>query len=91
VLADNKLALNAGWDEELLALELKELMDADIGVTGFTIAEVDQLMEGLAPEESGDPTDDLGSLGLPARRVSGSWGRTGSSAATRSTPRSRPP
>ena len=29
VLADNKLALNAGWDEELLALELKELMDAD--------------------------------------------------------------
>lgn len=38
VLADNKLALNAGWDEELLALELKELMEADIdfdiGVTG---------------------------------------------------------
>jgi ParB-like nuclease domain len=30
VLADNKLALNAGWDEELLALELKELMEADI-------------------------------------------------------------
>ena len=30
VLADNKLALNAGWDEELLALELKELMAADI-------------------------------------------------------------
>ncbi len=62
VLADNKLALNAGWDEELLALELKELMEADlgfdIGVTGFTIAEVDQLMDGLAPEEPGDPEDD---------------------------------
>jgi hypothetical protein len=62
VLADNKLALNAGWDEELLALELKELMeidlDFDIGVTGFTIAEVDQLVEGLAPEEPGDPADD---------------------------------
>lgn len=62
VLADNKLALNAGWDEELLALELKELMAADldfhIGVTGFTIAEVDQLVEGLAPEEPGDPADD---------------------------------
>ena len=62
VLADNKLALNAGWDEELLALELKELMEADIGVdigvTGFTIAEVDQLVEGLAPEEPGDPADD---------------------------------
>ena len=29
LLADNKIALNAGWDEELLALELKELMSAD--------------------------------------------------------------
>ena len=46
MLADNKLALNAGWDEELLALELKELMEADlefdVGVTGFSIAEMDQ-------------------------------------------------
>jgi DNA modification methylase len=61
VLADNKLALNAGWDEELLALELKELMAADIdfsvNVTGFSIAELDQLIEGLAPEEPGDPGD----------------------------------
>ena len=62
VLADNKLALNAGWDEELLALELKELMEADIdfdvGITGFSIAEIDGLVEGLAPEEAGDPADD---------------------------------
>jgi DNA modification methylase len=62
VLADNKLALNAGWDEELLALELKKLMeidiDFDIGVTGFSIAEIDGLMEGLAPEETGNPADD---------------------------------
>jgi DNA modification methylase len=62
VLADNKLALNAGWDDELLALELKELMeleiDFDIGVTGFSIAEIDGLMEGLAPEETGNPADD---------------------------------
>src|SRR5271166_6323175 len=62
VLADNKLALNAGWDEELLALELKELMTADIdfdvGITGFSIAEVDGLIDGLAPEEAGDPADD---------------------------------
>ena len=61
VLADSKLALNAGWDEELLAVELKELMAADIefdvSVTGFSIAEVDQLVEGLAREEAGDPAD----------------------------------
>jgi hypothetical protein len=62
VLADNKIALNAGWDEELRALELKELMaadvDFDVGLTGFSIAEVDQLIDGLAPEEQGDPADD---------------------------------
>ena len=37
VLADNKLALDAGWDEELLALELGELRDGgfDLALTGF--------------------------------------------------------
>src|SRR5215212_12157628 len=45
VLADNKLALNAGWDEQILAEELKDLLaedlDFDIGVTGFSIPEID--------------------------------------------------
>jgi DNA modification methylase len=62
VLADNKLALNAGWDEEVLAIELQELMEADIGfdigITGFAIAEIDGLIEGIAPEQAGDPADD---------------------------------
>lgn len=31
ILADNKLALNAGWDEELLAGELQELLGLDLG------------------------------------------------------------
>ena len=37
VIADNKLALNAGWDDELLALELRELKDEgfDLDLTGF--------------------------------------------------------
>ena len=59
VLADNKLAQNAGWDEELLALELKELvaadLDFDVGITGFSIAEVDQLIEGLGAFGAGRP------------------------------------
>src|SRR5215217_3378967 len=63
VLADNKLALNAGWDEEILAEELKGLLaedlDFDIDVTGFSIAEIDGLVEGLLPEEPGDPDDDI--------------------------------
>jgi hypothetical protein len=63
VIADNKLALNAGWDEELLAKELQFLMQVDeefdISLTGFAIAEIDSLVEGLAPEEPGDPGDDI--------------------------------
>lgn len=66
VLADNKLALNAGWDEEILAEELQALLELDaefdIEVIGFEIAEVDGLVEGLSPQEQGDPRDDL----LPA-------------------------
>ncbi|MDD9724571.1 ParB/Srx family N-terminal domain-containing protein [Roseovarius sp. SK2] len=41
VLADNKLALNAGWDEDLLAAELGALvsadLDFDVSITGFSI------------------------------------------------------
>ena len=61
VLADNKLALNAGWDEEILAGELKGLLEAvpsfDIAVTGFSIAEVDMLIEDVTPAPP-DPADD---------------------------------
>ncbi|MBL8791851.1 MAG: ParB N-terminal domain-containing protein [Rhizobiales bacterium] len=62
VLADNKLALNAGWDEEILALELKGLLEVDetfdVGITGFSIAEVDGLIEGLAVEDAPAPRED---------------------------------
>ena len=42
VIADNKLALNAGWDEQLLALELSELAElgADLDLTGFSEGEL---------------------------------------------------
>jgi DNA modification methylase len=60
VLADNKLALNATWDEEILAGELKGLLaeNFDISITGFSLPEIDTLVEGLAPEEPGAPEDD---------------------------------
>jgi DNA modification methylase len=71
VLADNKLALNAGWDEELLAQELKALseldIDVDVGITGFSIPEIDNLVDGLTPEEPGDPADDRLPSDAPAR------------------------
>ncbi len=68
VLADNKLALNAGWDEEILAEELKELLLQDefsIDMTGFSIAEVDLIIEENNKEESGNPREDA----LPTEQV----------------------
>ena len=64
VLADNKLALNAGWDEELLAEELQVLLlednlSFDIGITGFSIAEIDSIIESKSPEEDSNPADDI--------------------------------
>jgi len=51
VIADNKIAENAGWDEELLRLELTELQEADfdLALTGF---DVDELLEIMAGEET---------------------------------------
>ncbi|NBT58932.1 site-specific DNA-methyltransferase [bacterium] len=60
IIADNKLALNAGWDEELLKIELNELLDADfdLELTGFDKDELDELLrpaettEGLTDEDA---------------------------------------
>ena len=60
VIADNKLALNAGWDEELLALELGELDDMgfDLGLTGFSEDELAGLRIGPADEVEGLTDED---------------------------------
>ena len=62
ILADNKLAEKAGWDREILAIELQNLMaeelDFDVAITGFEMPEIDVLIEELAakPDKS-DPAD----------------------------------
>lgn len=47
VLADNKLALNAGWDDAMLAAEIAELSElgANLDLTGFAAGEIDKLLE----------------------------------------------
>ena len=47
VIADNKLAQNAGWDRDVLAIELQALIEVefDIELTGFSLAEVDILLD----------------------------------------------
>lgn len=57
-LADNKIALNAGWDMEILQTEIAELTTMDIGIdpvlTGFTTGEIDVILKG-----SDDPDDEV--------------------------------
>lgn len=81
VLADNKLALNAGWDEDFLAEELQALLEIDAGfdisVTGFEMAEVDALIEGAAPEEPGNPDDEVIPQNAPRRCQVGDVWRLG--------------
>lgn len=56
-LADNKIALNAGWDLDVLKLELGELaamtIDVDLAITGFSTGEIDVILKG-----SSDPDDE---------------------------------
>jgi DNA modification methylase len=61
VLADNKLALNAGWDRELLAIELQGLIDLgfDVETTGFTLGEIEVVLEEAADSATDHPSDGL--------------------------------
>jgi len=44
IIADNKLALNAGWDDELLKIELSDLAELHLELTGFTQIEINSLL-----------------------------------------------
>ena len=58
IIADNKLALNAGWDEQMLALEIQDLKDVgyDLELMGFSVDELEamnpQVIEGLTDEDA---------------------------------------
>jgi len=76
MLADNKLALNAEWNEKLLAEQLKELselkLDFSLELTGFEMGEIDFLIESLAPRaDSDDPADLLPTASGPDVTVLG--------------------
>src|SRR6516162_32570 len=59
VLADNKLALNAGWDRKLLAIELQGLIDIDFDVelTGFSPTEIDLVLDEAREGAANGPTE----------------------------------
>lgn len=76
ILADNKLALNSGWDNDLLAIEFAELNELgfDLDLTGFTLDEIDALTpeeippgltdEDSVPELPEEPVTKLGDVWL---------------------------
>ena len=76
IIADNKLALNAGWDDEMLRIELAELgeLGFDLDLTGFSLDEIEALMpeeippgltdEDAVPEVQAEPVSKLGDVWL---------------------------
>lgn len=61
ILDDNKLALNAGWDADLLMAELAELKieGFDLTLTGFSLEEIDGMTPDVEPENDPDDAPDL--------------------------------
>jgi ParB-like chromosome segregation protein Spo0J len=62
ILADNKLAEKAGWDNAILAIELQRLTSIDLGfdvsLTGFEIGAIDLILqEGKAEEQEEEPVE----------------------------------
>ena len=61
ILADNKLAMDAGWDDEMLVLELENLkeLDFDMDLTGFDAAEIDELFSNIHDKDVQDDDFDV--------------------------------
>lgn len=59
VIADNRLALDAGWDEAMLVLELAELADVgfELDLTGFSASEIERLLDAVETTEPAEATD----------------------------------
>lgn len=74
ILADNRIAESANWDDELLSLEMADLaeLDIDVSLTGFTDAEINKLLaSGLAPDDREDETPDAPDI--PVSRAGDLW------------------
>src|ERR1700737_3972204 len=76
IIADNQLALNAGWDDDALRQQLAELRDADFGLETLGFAD-EELRELLAASEqdstSSDEEDGTEASGDPVTRLGDVW------------------
>lgn len=73
VIADNKLALNAGWDDDMLAAELSDLKDLafDLNIIGFDAPELDRLLGGTTGTDDEDDVPEAPAH--PASRAGDLW------------------
>jgi hypothetical protein len=58
VIADNRLAQNAGWDPDVLAIELQGLLDLgfdDLELTGFSLGDIDGILSDAAEKSPLEP------------------------------------
>ena len=75
VIADNKLALNAGWNDEMLKVELGDLqsLNFDLSLTGFSVEEIGNLLAPAGTPGLTDP-DDVGEAPLePVSKAGDVW------------------
>ncbi len=76
VIADNKLALNSGWDRKLLAEEMQSLLAEDVnfdaGALGFSIAETDRMFADFGAADA-DASNDDGPAAAPRCRPGDIW------------------
>ena len=73
ILADNRMALDAGWDEELLSVEMQELQELgfDLGLTGFDESEIADLFDINSDEAKQDDFDVDTELEKPCKSKTG--------------------
>ena len=78
-LAENRIALDAGWDRETLAAELGELAvllpeaEIDLSITGFDIAETDLIVADHSERSEQSEEDNLPEAGPPVSRLGDLW------------------
>jgi hypothetical protein len=84
VIADNQLAARAGWDNDILAIELQHLteivVDFDVAVTGFEPPVIDLIIEGAkqtSPEDGDRAGRQVRARGKPPRRSLAAWSAPG--------------
>ena len=79
MIADNRLTHISEWDDRLLAEQLKSLakveLDFNLEITGFEMAEIDTMIEGISPTREGefDPADRIVEPGVPVTKPGDIW------------------